>query len=108
MLQRLGNHLVTNNWTSPLVVSFSVLPGASFQKGDGSFGYMRVGTSTEPDLRCMVLDNILGLVRRTGFMIPNNGLDVLRLAECGSRDIFMLISLCHAMTRSGLRHSLSW
>lgn len=42
---------------------------------------------------CMVLSNIQGMVSRVGLLAPDNGLDVLHLAELGLCDRITMIEL---------------
>lgn len=75
----------------------SAPPAASDDEGGWDFGDMPADTSTGHEQRLVVLDNIQGWVRLSGLPAPNNGLDVLCLAECGLCDRLLLIELCCMM-----------
>lgn len=46
----------------------------------------------------MVLRSIQGLISRVQLLAPDNGLDILRLADCSLRDCLTLIELLRVLT----------
>lgn len=72
---------------------------AAENDGDWDLRYTLAGLSTERGQNCIVMYNIRGLVRRAGFLAPNNSLNVVLLGECGFHDFTTLMKFRSAVSR---------
>lgn len=71
----------------------SVLTVTGDKEGDYNFEDKPLGPSSEHEHRSIVLSHIQGLVSRVGWLAPDNGLNVLCIAECGLHERLTLIEL---------------
>lgn len=66
--------------------------------GDLNFGNTPSGSAFEPEQRHEVPSNTQGLVNDEGMLAPDNGFDLLSLAECGLHECLTLMDLGRVLT----------